>query len=53
MDLNSTYTQVASSSSGYAQKNPKTEGWYEQTDGGLYFLSEKTSTATGTFFTKA
>lgn len=53
MDLDSTYTEVSSSSTGYANKNPKTEGWFEKTDGGLYFLSSKTTTATGTFYTKA
>lgn len=50
IDLNTTYSAVDTTDSGYASANPKTEGWYEKTESGLYFLSQKTTTATGTFY---
>ena len=43
LDMNSTYSAVDKTGSGYANKNPKTEGWYEVGTTGLYFLSADTT----------
>lgn len=50
-----TYAAVSTSSSGYAEKNPKSEGWYEK-DGtdDVYRLTWDTEVVTGkTYYTKS
>ena len=47
-----TFTAVDKTGEGYAEKNPKTQGWYEKVNT-RYFLSEDTTVvATKTYYTK-
>lgn len=51
-----TYTAVSTSSSGYSNKNPKNEGWYERTGSDPYFYRQtwdETPMSGKTYYTKS
>ena len=54
IDLDTTYSAVDKTATGYAEKNPKTEGWFEVSASGLYFKSADTTVADSkTYYTAA